>query len=159
MQRIVVIASRRHVLRKLALCLGLLGVGVGLLGAGVARWIGWALVLGAGGYAVVLLRALGEETERVVIDDAGIRDSMLPVGIIGWDEIRDASVQTISGLQVVELVVRDPERFIRRLPTGRQFIARKALEAKLPSLYLTRVGTEADPADIVKAIRHRLGVS
>jgi hypothetical protein len=40
----------------------------------------------------VLLRTLGEDRERVVIDDAGIRDSSLPVGTIGWDEVRGASV-------------------------------------------------------------------
>jgi hypothetical protein len=159
MRRIVVYASRRHVYRKLGVCLGLLGVGAALLSADVARWIGWGLVLVAGGYAVVLFRALGEETERVVIDDAGIRDSMLPVGIIGWDEIRGASVQAIGGVQVIALAVRDPERFIRRLPAGRQFIARKALEADLPGLYLTFVGTDADLAEIVRAIRQRIGGS
>jgi hypothetical protein len=57
---------------------------------------------------------------------------------------------------VVALKVRDPEHFIRRLPPARQFIARKALEAELPGLYLTLVGTEADPAEIVEAIRQRV---
>jgi hypothetical protein len=60
---------------------------------------------------------------------------------------------------VVALKVRDPERFIRRLLPSRQFIARKALEADLPGLYLTLVGTEADPAEIVEAIRQRVRAS
>ena len=54
------------------------------------------------------------------------------------------------------LDVRDPERFIRRLPAGRQFVARKALEADLPGLYLTLVGTEANPEQIVEVIRRRV---
>jgi hypothetical protein len=158
LQRIVVYASRRHVYRKLGLCLGVIAAGAALLSVHVARWPGWVLVLAGGLYALVQLRALGEDTERVVIDDAGIRDSMLPVGIIGWDEIRGARVQSISGIPVIELQVRDPERYIRRLPAGRQFIARKAVEANLPGLYLTLVGTEADPAEIVGVIRRRIGV-
>jgi hypothetical protein len=116
-------------------------------------------VLVGGAYALVMLRALGEETERVVIDDSGIRDSALPVGMIGWDEVRGASVQEIGSVRVVSLKVRDPERFIRRLPPSRQFIARKALEAELPGLYLTLVGMEADPAEIVEAIRQRVRAS
>jgi hypothetical protein len=156
MQRIVFYAARRHSYRKLGLCLGILAVGAALLAVHVAPWLGWGLVLLGGGYAMVMLRALGEETERVVIDDAGIRDSSLPVGTIGWDEVRGASVQVIGSVPVVALEVRDPERFIRRLPAARQFIARKAIEADLPGLYLTLVGTEADPAQIVEAIKQRV---
>jgi hypothetical protein len=103
-----------------------------------------------------MLRALGEESERVVIGDAGIRDSSLPVGTIGWDEVQGASVQQIGGVRVIALQVRDPERFIRRLPAGRQFIARKGLEGDLPVLYLTLVGTEADPVEIAEAIMRRV---
>jgi hypothetical protein len=57
---------------------------------------------------------------------------------------------------VIALEVRDPERFIRRLPPGRQFIARKAREAGLPGLYLTLVGTEADARDIAQEISARV---
>lgn len=155
MQRIVVHASRRHIYRKLWLCAGLLGIGAALLGVGLERWLAWAPLLLGGACALMLLRALGEETERVVIDDAGIRDSSLPVGTIGWDEIRGASVRLIGSVRLVALEVRDPECYIRRLPPARQFIARKALEADLPGLYLTLVGTDADPSQIVEAIRQR----
>jgi hypothetical protein len=156
MERIVVYASRRHIYRKLALCVGLLALGVALLGVHVARWVGYALALAGGAWALILLKSLGEETERVVIDDAGIRDSSLPVGIIGWDEVRDASVEMIGSVPVIQLRVRDPERFIRRLPSGRQFIARKAAEAGLPGLYINLVGTEAEPSAIAAAIRARV---
>ena len=141
MERIVVYATRRYIYRKLAVCLGLFAIGATLLGGERVRWLGWSLVLLGGAYGLVMLRALGEETERLVIDDSGIRDSSLPVGPIGWEEVLGASIQEIGGVRVVALKVRDPERFIRRLPASRQFIARKALEADLPGLYLTLVGT------------------
>lgn len=156
MERIVVYVSRRHTYRKLALSAGLLAAGAALLALHTARWLGWAMVLVGGAYAVILLRALVEPAERVVIDDAGIRDSSLPVGTIGWDEVQGVSVELISGVPVIALKVRDPERFIRRLPGARQFIARKAVEAGLPGLYINVVGTEAAPAEIAEAIGRRV---
>jgi hypothetical protein len=156
MQRIILHASHRYHYRKLAVALTVAGVGAALLALGRWREIGWGLVALGGIYAVLQLRALGEENERLVIDDSGIRDTMLPVGTIGWDEIRGASVQEIGPTPVVALQVRDPERFIRRLPPARQFIARKAAEAGLPGLYLTLVGTDGDPRAIAEAINDRV---
>jgi hypothetical protein len=155
MKRIVVLASRRYIYRKLAVCLAIVAVGA-VLAADRVRGLGWILVSAGGACALIMVRALGEEAERLVIDDAGIRDSSLPVGTIPWEEVRGAAVQEIGGVRVVALTVRDPERFIRRLPASRQFIARKALEADLPGLYLTLVGTDADPTEIVDAIRQRV---
>ena len=106
-------------------------------------------------YALLQLRALGEEQERVVIDDSGIRDSMLPVGTIAWEEVRGATVQQVGSVEVVALQLRDPERFIRRLPATRQAIARYALKAGLPGVYLTLVGTEGDPRKIAEMINQR----
>ena len=158
-ERIVLHASPRYFYRKLALGLVALASGAAVLALELPPWIGWALVGLGGGYGLLQLRALGEETERVVIDDSGIRDSMLPVGTIGWDEVRGAAVQQIGQVRVVALRVRDPERFIRRLPPARQFIARKALEADLPGLYITLVGTDGDPDTIAQAITQRVRIS
>lgn len=156
MERIVLHASSRQLYRKLALCLSVLGIGAGLLQLGLPSLLGWALVALGGGYALVVLRSLGEETERLVIDDSGIRDSVLPVGTIGWDEVQSATVQQIGSVAVIALQMRDPERFIRRLPATRQFIARKALEAGLPGIYLTLSGTDGDAHQIADAINQRV---
>jgi len=115
-----------------------------------------AVAIAVGLYALLQLRSLGEEQERVVIDDSGIRDSMLPVGTIGWEEIRGASVQRVGSVEVVALQLRDPERVIRRLPPARQFIARNALKAELPGIYLTLVGTEGEPRKIAEVISGRV---
>jgi hypothetical protein len=151
MERLVVYASRRGRVGKLAAGLALLAAGAAVISRGWAPWIGWFLVLVGGISTAILPRSLGEDTERLVIDDAGVRDSSLPVGTIGWEEVRDAAVRQIGSVRVVALTVRDPEPFLRRLPAGRQFIARKALEADLPGIYLTLVGTEARAEDIAQA--------
>lgn len=152
MERIVLHTSPRHLYRKLAV--GLVGVAIGaaILLLQLSPQLGWGMVALSGIYALVQLRSLGEEVERVVIDDAGIRDSILPVGVIGWDEVLGATVQRIGSVQVVALQLRDPERFIRRLPGARQFIARKALESGLPGVYITLVGTDGNPNEIAEII-------
>jgi hypothetical protein len=155
MERIVLRLSRRYHYRKLTVGLALLGVGAALLMLDLPAWIGWSLAALGGVLALMQLRALGKEVERVVIDDSGIRDSIFPVGVIGWNEVRAASVQEIGGVSVVALQLHDPERVIRRLPPARQFIARKALEAGLPGIYLSLVGTDGDPHSIAEAINRR----
>jgi hypothetical protein len=155
MERIVLHASPRYLYRKLATGLVGLAIGAAILLLQLSPQLGWGMVALSGIYALVQLRSLGEEVERVVIDDGGIRDSILPVGVIGWDEVRGASVQSLGSVQVVALQLRDPERFIRRLPGARQFIARKALEAGLPGVYLTLVGTDGDARTIAEVINRR----
>ena len=157
MERIVLHTASRFIHRKLAVA----GVGIALgfvilrLQLPVPGWTAWLILGSSALYGLLQLRALGEENERVVIDDAGIRDSILPVGVIGWDEVRGASVQKVGSVEVIALQLRDPARFIRRLPSARQFIARKALEAGLPGVYLTLVGTDGDPSRIAELINGR----
>jgi hypothetical protein len=155
MKRIVLHTSPRHLYRKLALGLAGLAAGAAILQLQLVPLLGWTVVALSGISALVQLRSLGEEIERVVIDDSGIRDSLLPVGVIGWDEVRGASVLGIGSVQVVALQLRDPERFIRRLPGTRQFIARKALKAGLPGVYLTLVGTDGNVSRIAEVINER----
>jgi hypothetical protein len=156
MERIVLHTSPRHFHRRIAVALAVgLGAGTALLRLHLLP-AGWTVLTLCGLYALLQLRSLGEEQERVVIDDSGIRDSMLPVGVIGWDEVRGASVQQVGNVEVVTLQLRDPERFIRRLTGARQFIARKALEAGLPGIYLTLVGTEGEPSKIAEMINGRV---
>ncbi len=156
MQRIVLVAARGPVYRKLVVAAAMVGAGIALEQAEV-KALGWALVALGGIWALLLLRSLGEERERLVIDDAGIRDTLLPVGTIGWTELTGAAVRRVGNIAVVALDLRDPEAFLRRLPATRQFIARKALEAGLPAIYLTLAGTGADAERIAETIRQRLG--
>jgi hypothetical protein len=158
MQRVVVVAARGPVYRKLVVAAAMVAAGIALQRAEVAA-LGWTLAGLGGIWVLLLLRSLAEERERLVIDDAGIRDTLLPVGTIGWSEVTGATVQQIAGVPVVELGLRDPELFVRRLPATRQFIARKALEAGLPAVYLTLTGTEADAERIADAIRQRIGAA
>jgi hypothetical protein len=126
MERLVLRTARRHTYRRLAGCIGAVCAGAALVSVELTPWLGWGIVLIAGVPALILLRSLGEETERIVIDDAGIRDSHLPMGVISWTGIKGAAVQSIGGTKVVSLELREPERVLRRLPPARQFIARKA---------------------------------
>ena len=154
MERIVLYTSPGYLYRRIALALALgLGAGTALLRLHLPA--GWVVIALGSIYALFQLRSLGEEQERVVIDDSGIRDSMLPVGVIGWDEVRGASVQQVGSVAVVSLQLRDPERVVRRLPGARQFVARKALEAGLPGVYLTLVGTDGDPSRVAELINQR----
>src|SRR4051794_22813297 len=101
MRRNVLHPSPPQLYRRLALAFIGLMIGAVILLLQLAPRLGWGMVVLSSIYALVQLRSLGEDVERVVIDDAGIRDSTLPVGLIGWGEVRGASVQSIGSVPVV----------------------------------------------------------
>lgn len=128
MERLVLRTARRHIYGKLACCTAAVGVGAALASLELTSWLGWAVIVIAGVPGLILLRGVGEDTERIVIDDAGIRDSHLPIGLIGWTEIKGATVQTIGG---------------RKWGPG------------LPGVYLALRGIDVDPQQIAELISRR----
>jgi hypothetical protein len=94
---LVLHASRRRIFRKMVLGLAGIVTGVFLLRLGAPHWMAWIPVILGAGYTFFQLRSLGEEEERLVIDDSGIRDSLHPVGTIGWDQVLRAKVQKVGG--------------------------------------------------------------
>jgi len=85
MERLVLRTARKHIYGKLAICLAAVGVGAALVSIELTSWLGcgrdrWSSRVDAAA-------GLGEDTERIVIDDAGIRDSHLPLGILRIAEL------------------------------------------------------------------------
>ena len=58
----------------------------------------------------------------VVINDDGIEDVRLKIGIITWDDIRSLEVKKLKGLFYICIDLHVPEKFFSRLPTWTQHI-------------------------------------
>lgn len=51
---------------------------------------------------------------RIIINDEGIYDRTLKVGIIEWRDINDAYLQSISGSEFISLVLTDNNKYLQR---------------------------------------------
>lgn len=69
-----------------------------------------------------------------IVSDAGWNDSLV--------RHPGAELRTISRIQVIALEVADTESYIKRLPSGRQHLARMAVAGGRSPLYFPLTGTD-----------------
>lgn len=153
----LVVRPLRAPLKKRAAVLATIAVlGLWLALRGVVPYLAGLLALGCGVWALVTLRALGEDRERIVLDDAGIRDASWPIGMLAWREVTGASVQRIGRYDVVALALRDPAATFSRLTGARRLLAEKAHAAGLPALYLSPAGTDATAVQLAVFVNEQV---
>ncbi len=98
----------------LAVAAGFVAAGIFLVIVGQAA-VGWMSLTLSGACGAVFVRQLLDSRPRLVIDDHGIMDRTLGVGVIPWGDIQGAYVKTIYGNDFICLELRDPQLFVSRL--------------------------------------------
>jgi hypothetical protein len=155
MDTLVITNSRWRYQLLLLVSLCFVGSGVFILrGAKTTAesWTGWIDVLFFGACAAVFVWQLFERRPRLKIDEHGINDRTLGVGLIPWSEITDAYVKSIQSNDFICLTVRDPNRWIGKLsPVGRAMLkANQALG--FTELNINLSGTNARTREILELI-------
>jgi len=82
---------------------------------------------------------------RLVIDDRGIFDRKLKVGVIEWHDIRGAYVDRVAGNAFICLELRDSAKYTSRLSPVRRLIARLNKTFGYTEFSLNLAGTAVDP--------------
>lgn len=111
MQPLVISNSRWKYLLFLLVSLGFVAGGIFILripNSTIDRWTGWATILFFGAGAALFIRQLFDARPRLTINEQGIDDRTLGVGLIPWSEITNAYVKSIKGNDFVCLILRDP---------------------------------------------------
>ncbi|HEV7732470.1 MAG TPA: STM3941 family protein [Candidatus Binatia bacterium] len=114
--RLVVRSSPWRYLLLLAVSLGFVAIGVTLVVAAGHPVVGWLNLIVFGVAAATFLWQIVDRRPRIVIDERGVFDRTLGVGVIPWSDIVGAEIRAITGTTFVALELRDPTRFTRRLP-------------------------------------------
>lgn len=140
-------------LRKLAWCLSLLGIGMGLLSAGLIRWLGWGLIVLGGGYGLIMLRVLGEGGRAAVGNGRGPRGQYARLrgghSLVGG---RSRPHQCAAAFTVVAALVGRQRRMLvrhhgwshlRGRDTVAYVLAAPVLRLSVPRRDITRVGVDA----------------
>lgn len=111
-------AARRKLLVLLLGSLAFVASGVFILvtGRGVGPTLtGLAGIAFFGMCAVVAIVQLFDARPRLVIDERGVLDRTLKVGIIAWADILDAEAMRVSNQPFIARKLRDPAKHVERL--------------------------------------------
>lgn len=123
MEPIVFRPARAQLLPLLLGSLGFVGGGAGMVLDERAAIVGWMSVLFFGGCAAVAVAQLVDTRARLVVDDRGVFDRTLKVGVIRWEDIVDAEVAFAGGNPFIALRLTNAAVYTDRLgPVHRRLV-------------------------------------
>jgi hypothetical protein len=112
--------------------LGLLALTCAMVGASyfcttlpdtLARGVGWIGVaffgLGFIAFPIVFFRA----GPQVLVNEDGIDDRRLKLGLIPWSDIRALSIGSVNSVKFLCIELVDPEKYLSRLPRWKRALA------------------------------------
>ncbi len=118
-------------------------------------WVGALNVLVFGSGVLIFARQVLDRRPRVVIDDAGVFDRTLGVGVIAWDQIDDARMASAGEHVFVCLVLKDATRYTRTQSPLRRWMTHGNRALGFTALSINLIGTSAEPADVMQLIISR----
>ncbi|HMB90038.1 MAG TPA: STM3941 family protein [Rhodothermales bacterium] len=158
MQTVILRNSRKQYVVFLAIGLVFVAGGLFILLTGdtEAAWIAWLCVLFFGACVAVFLRQLFDNRPRIVMDERGITDRMLGVGLIAWSDIEDAYAASVNRNAFICLELRNTDDYLQRLSPLKQKITKANTALGFTPLSLNLSGVEADPEEVLELILLRI---
>ena len=148
-------ASRLKAAWSLLLAIGLVATRILLVRAGRDRAVGWAGIVLFGAGIPIFLRQLLDARPRLVIDERGVFDRTLRVGVSPWREITGARLERIAGQEFVCLEVRDPALFTAHFGAVRRALLSGNRALGFAALNLNLSGLSVRSDEILALIRSR----
>jgi hypothetical protein len=97
---------------------------------------GWAGV-GFFGLGFIALPVMFFRTgPQIVINDEGIEDRRLKIGVILWEDVRSLSIGSVNSVQFLCVEVLDPEKYLCRMPRWKRSLAGANAALGFPALTL-----------------------
>lgn len=158
MQTVILRNSRKKYIFFLLLSSVFVAIGLLILvtGDADAAWIGWLNLLFFGFGVVVFIRQLFDNRPRLVLDDRGITDRMLGVGLIAWGDIEDAYAASIKSNAFICLELRNTDHYLQRLSPLKRKINKANTAFGFTPLSLNLSGVAADPNEVLELILLRI---
>lgn len=147
-------SSRLKYILLLIASLGFVAGGIFILIHGDAgdTWVGWMSIVFFGAGIPIFVWQLVDSRPRLVIDDQGILDRTLGVGVLPWSEITGAYLKSIRGNSFICLEVRNPERWIGKLSPVKRAMLSANEKLGFTALNLNLSAIAADPSQILELI-------
>jgi len=116
--------------------------------------VAWSSIVFFGGCALVTGREVLDRRPRIVVDDRGVLDRTLRVGVIEWPDIEGLYLQG----DFVCLELRDPAKYTSRLSPLFRRLAGLNRSLDFPELSLNLIGTAVDRGQFTQLLQRELAV-
>jgi len=157
LDRITIASSRGHWVFYLCIASLFVGIGVLLLVVHRSPVAAWANIIFFGVAGIFFATQVFARQPRIVIDDLGILDRTLKVGVIEWRDIRDARLTWRRGRPLICLDLVDSTKYTSRLSPMLQRLVALNRKLGLTDLSLNLAGTKAEPERIEQRIKDEIG--
>lgn len=129
------------------------GVAMALLGNDFrAVFIGWTSIVFFGACAIVFGIQLLDGRPRIIVDDHGVFDRSLGIGVIPWAEILGADVREVADNRFISLDLRDANIFLARLSPVRRRLTEANTGLGFPPINLNVAAVAIDPYVLAELI-------
>jgi hypothetical protein len=111
------------------------------------------VLLGASAAFLIMSWFIGGYETRLVINDYGIEDRRLGVGLIPWNQIESVYLESKYSLQYLCLKVRSPEKFLDKLPHPKRQQLEKHRSLGFTIFNISVADMDIDPLDLLQLVR------
>lgn len=113
---------------------------------------GWASIVFFGACGAVFVAQFLDRRPRIVINDHGVFDRSLKVGVIAWTEILGADVREAANSRFIALRLRDPAKLVARLGPVHRRLAETNTALGFEPLNLNLSAVDADAHALAELI-------
>lgn len=105
--------------------------------------------------SIVLFRWAMSPGARVVLDEYGIEDRTIGVGLIEWQDISGVSIGQVKGIVSINLHVKNEDEYLERLNPFRRYFAKLGVRMGYSAITIGIQGLKITPEELVKMIEER----
>ena len=137
----------------------ILGVFILVKGKSTDAWIGWSSIAFFGLGIPLFAKQLFDARPRVILDEAGVFDRTLGVGIIPWSEISGAYLKVIHGNAFICLVLKDSSRWTQNLSSTQRALVSAYEKLGFQPLNINLSGTAVDAELVLDVVLKKSGAA
>lgn len=153
MTPLVIVSSRTKYAWYLLMSLAfVLGGALIVRGRDSDAWVGWLCMVFFGSCAMIFVWQLIDSRPRLVIDDKGVMDRTLGLGVIPWSEMEGAYLKSIHGQDFVCLELRNTDRWLERLSPLKRKLTSANVALGFAPINLNLSGVSADAGQVLQLI-------
>ena len=150
MEKLIIQNSRwKHVLLLIG-CIGFVIAGIWMVIHG--KPFGWLAILFFGSGIPIFIWQISDSRPRLIIDERGVLDRTLGVGLIAWTDIEAAYVRSIGSNDFICLELKNAEEYAQKLSKVKRAMASANRHLGFTDFNLNLSGVDASTDEVFELL-------